>query len=158
MWNKFACTICLTCTVLSVSGCADDESGADGLVLTKAIDSVQQWIIGVGGETGQFIEHNAKTLADALTGAWEKFLHKGKAGKFILDPNNPLSGTYDGVIHCKAEWGRSSPTYQGRRNNKISIELDRPRMVRKSVDSDEWELAPAELQHVHQEIDRLRQN
>ena len=108
----------------------------------KPVKDVAEWIVGFAKETGDYIVAKASTFADAVTAAWRAFWGTDKVNNVKVDKNDPLHGTYDGTLQCKAEWKGTGGGKE--RQNEVSIKLDHPRMIRKTAENTDWELAPEE--------------
>lgn len=113
---------------------------AASLTGCASVKAVTEWVVGFAKETGEFIVAKAKTFADALAAAWRAFWGTDKVNNVIVDKENPLHGKYDGILQCKAEWNRTEGSKE--HHNELSIKLDRPRMIRKSPETVEWDFAP----------------
>lgn len=130
--------VCLTSPIVaSFVGCDTANK-----TVIQPVKQVAEWIVSFAKETGEFIGRKATAFADAVAAAWRAFWGTDKINNVIVDKDNPQRGKYDGVLQCKAEWNRTVDSRQ--RHNELSIKLDHPRMVRKSAETTEWELAPEE--------------
>ena len=56
-----------------------------------------------------------------------------------MDSDDPLKGIDDGVLFYQSAWQDSGSEGDG---SHIEMELDHPRMVRESVNTDKWALDP----------------
>lgn len=117
----------------------------------EPITPVFDWFVGFAKATGEFVVEKASNFADAVARAWTAFWGPDKVNNVLVDEDNPLKGMYDGKLQCSVAWGAegSDP-----RDNRLEIELDRPRMIRESADSEEWALAPKEKSRI-KELQKL---
>ncbi len=134
--------VAMAATAVGVSGC-----GSDGTIVT-----VKDWIVGFATETGEFIREKATAFAGALARAWGAFWGPQLVSGVLVDEKDPLRGIYQYVLKCEVEWGSSGSRD---RSNRLSIELSRPRMVRDSIDDDQWRLADEERQRIEELRDLL---
>jgi|SRR5665213_1159874 len=102
------------------------------------IEKVGDWIVGFATTAGKFVERKAQSFSDAVARAWEAIFPTivSDVRPDPPDTAHSLTGTYDGNLTCKAQWGSE------KKMNELSITLDHPRMVRTSPSSQEWTLAP----------------
>jgi len=122
-------------------GCGDSSGGNNRGVITP----VWEWVVGFATETGEWISERASTLSAAMERAWTGFWGPRKINGVIVDEQAPLKGTFDGNLKCRVDWGRSG---SAERKNYVEMGLDHPRMVRESVDTDIWMLAPEERKRI----------
>ena len=122
-------------------GCGDSSGANNRGVITP----VWVWVVAFATETGEWISERATTLAAAMERAWTVFWGPRKINDVIVDEQHPLRGTLDGNLKCRVDWGRSG---SAERKNYVEIGLDHPRMVRESVNTDIWTLAPEERKRI----------
>ena len=124
---------------IGFAGCDGCDGDRDGGVITPVVD----WLIGFATDVGDWITAKAKNFSEAVKAAWKAFWGTEMISNVKPDKNDPLKGTYAGVMKCEAGWGKDSDD-DGKPDNRMEITLDHPKMARKSVNSTEWELAPRE--------------
>ena len=129
--------------------------GSTGCEPPTQITSVMEWVVGFATATGEFVTEKAATFAQAVSRAWTAFWGAATVGGVIVDENNPLQGVFDGVLQCSIEWGDGGSSES---SNRMAIELDRPRMMRGSVEVENWKLAPEERQRIEELRDLLLQS
>lgn len=148
--------VLVTCFGISMTvgfaGCGGEgNNGESQTAGGGVIVPVLNWIVGFATETGNWVTAKAENFATALADAWRAFWGTDIIGNVKPDKDDPLKGTYVGIMKAVAIWGKASED-DGEPGNRMEIKLDHPRMIRKSPDSTEWELAPREIDR----IDELR--
>lgn len=131
---------CLSVPAMSVfTGCG---------TAVKPVKVVGEWIVGFATETGKFVVEKAENFADALAAAWRAFWGTDKliVNNVEVDKENPLRGKYRGVLQHTVKWHRTENNKL--LENELSGKLTNPRMIRKSADSTEWDLAPEEIERI----------
>lgn len=136
----------MTCLGISMTvgfaGCGCSSEGGKGAIV-PAFD----WIVGFATEAGNWVTAKANNFAAALADAWRAFWGTDLISNVKPDKDDPLKGTYVGLMKASAAWGKASEDDR-KPGNRLEIELDNPRMIRKSPDSIEWELAPREIERI----------
>ena len=117
-----------------------------GGVTIPPIKAVWDWIVGFATDAGQYVKEKATTFAEALKRAWLAFFQNHS--DIVPDANNPLKGTFSGILKCVVAWGKDGV-------NELKITLKQPRMQRTSSDSDHWELDDAAKKQIETLRDQL---
>lgn len=118
-----------------------------GCGVVEPVKVIAEWVVGIAKDAGNFVIGKAGTFADALTRCWRAFWGNSLVSNVEVDKESPLKGIYQGILQCSVKWLRTDGSKK--LENELSIKLNNPHMIRNSIGSAEWELAPNEMDRIN---------